>query len=346
MVDELKKISKMAIYRHIVGFPEQIEFSLNVSLGRLPKVSKVCVCGIGASSIAGDIMSDFADSSSEMPIPVIRGIELPMWIDSDSLVIVISYSGNTKETLCLYERAVERGCNIICITAGGELLKRCIENENILLKVPMKASSRGSLGYYLGFLAVIFEQMGICPSRTELMGMIEQLKELRDSLMKKKDNPALSIARSISNRVPVVYGLANMRSAAIRWKTQINENSKMIAFCGTIPEFNHNEILGWTEDSTSKNFIPVMLYDEGATEMMKIVTDTTMSMLRDKGLEVNEYRVNGKNSLEKNLKCIMVGDFVSLFLAYMGNVDPCSISAISQVKQRVDSADRPASAGE
>ena len=235
MNSELSKISKTTIYRHITGFPEQIDFALNVNIGRLPKVSKVCICGMGASGMAGDIMTDFADGFSEIPIPVIRGIELPKWVDADTLVIVITYSGNTKEVLCLYDRAAAIGCKIVCITSGGELLRRCVINNNTLVKVPLRTSSRGSLGYILGFLASVFEEAGICNSKEELQRMISSLKDFRDGLLEDENNIAASISASLEGKIPVVYALTNMRSSAVRWKTQINENSKMIAFCGIVP---------------------------------------------------------------------------------------------------------------
>ena len=335
MLSELEEISKMAIYPHIIEFPEQMEFALNSKVGNLPRASKVCICGIGASSIAGDIMTDYADGFSDVPIPVIRGIELPKWVDRDTLIIVISYSGNTKETLYLYDLALRRGCKIICITSGGDLMKKCISDGNALVKVPLRTSSRGSLGYLLGFLAVIFEETGICAGRTELLEMVDGLKRFRDGLMREDSLRTLSVARAVHDKIPVIYGLVNIRSSIIRWKTQINENSKMIAFCGMLPEFNHNEIIGWTEDGGAKNFAPIVLYDEDASDLMKVVMDSTIEIFRDHGLDPFVLRLTGSNNMEKNLKFIMTGDFVSLYLAYFRGVDPCSINAVNRVKEHV-----------
>ena len=336
MVSELEEISKMTIYPQITEFPEQIEFALKSRIGNLPKTSKVCICGIGASSMAGDIMTDYADSFSNIPIPVIRSMELPKWVDDDTLVIVISYSGNTRETLHLYDLATERRSKIVCITSGGELTNKCIADGNILVNVPLKTSSRGSLGYLLGFLAVIFEEMGICNGRTELYGMLDGLKEFRDSLMKDDKNKALTIAETVQNRIPVIYGLVNLRSSTIRWKTQINENSKMIAFCGMLPEFNHNEIIGWTGDDGAENFLPIILYDESASDLMKIIMDSTIEIFRECELEPFVLPIKCKGNMEKNLKFIMTGDFVSLYLAYFRGVDPCSIHTVTKVKEHVD----------
>lgn len=339
LVEEHKEISKMTIYKHIAGFPEQIEFALNADVGTLPRSSKVCICGMGASSLAGDIMSDYADGSSDVPIPVIRGIDLPRWVDHDTLVIAVSYSGNTKETLCLYDQAVSRGCSVICITSGGELMEKCAADDNTIIRLPSKSVSRGSLGYLIGYLAAIFEDMDICKGKTELSGMLDALKDFRDGLVTNEDESALNIAKIIGDRIPAIYGLMNMHSAAVRWKTQINENAKMMSFCGTLPEFNHNEIIGWTGDDGARNFVPVVLYDENASDTMRVVTDTTIDMFRERGLDVVRYPISGRNNMEKNLKCIMLGDIVSLYLAYFRGADPCSASTSERVKEHVDNSE-------
>jgi len=336
LVSELEEISKMTIYPQIMEFPEQIEFALKTKIGNLPKASKVCICGIGASSIAGDIMTDYADGFSNLPIPVVRSMELPKWVDDDTLVIVISYSGNTRETLHMYDLAMNRRSKIICITSGGELTDKCTADKNVLVKVPLKTSSRGSLGYLLGSLAVIFEEMGICNGRTELYNMLDGLKDFRNSLMKDDKNKALAIAKTVQDRIPVIYGLVNIRSSTIRWKTQINENSKMIAFCGMLPEFNHNEIIGWTEDGGAENFLPIVLYDEAASDLMKVIMDSTIEIFRECGFDPFILRLKCESNMEKNLKFIMTGDFVSLFLAYFRGVDPCSIQTVTKVKEHVD----------
>ncbi|MCL1905303.1 MAG: SIS domain-containing protein, partial [Methanomassiliicoccaceae archaeon] len=306
--------------------PEQIEVALNFPMIGIPKRSKVCICGMGASAMAGEIMSDFADESSGVPITVVRSAELPKWVDKDTAAIVMSYAGDTPETLALYDQALSRGCDIICITSGGELKERAVSEGSALIEVPPGLLTRSALGYMLGCTASVFEEMGVCGSRTELNKLLPSLKEYRNSLTDDAaDNEAMAIAKTISGKIPVIYSLVNMRAAAIRWKMQINENSRMMAFCGTIPEFNHNEIMGWTEDKVSGEFIPIIIYDSDSAEVLKLMTDTLCRVLKSNGIDPLIFKVKGSNDLEKNLISIILGDLVSIYLAYMKGVYPGEI---------------------
>ena len=310
-------------YNDPAGMPEQIEEALNTPLMNIRKRPKVCICGMGASAMAGEIMSDFADGYSDVPISVVRGAELPKWVDEQTAVITISYSGNTPETLRLYDQAASRGCDIICITSGGELMQRAAANGDPLIPMPKGIIPRNGLGYMLGFTASVFEEMGICTARTELLSLIPSLKAFRDNIVNDKEgNQAIKIAKAIMGKIPVIYSMVNLRAAAIRWKMQISENSRTIAFCGTIPEFSHNEIVGWMEDYASDEFMPIILEDDDPIEVLKCMTETLAGVLESNGIKLYEFKVKGSNDLEKNLIAIILGDFVSYYLASMKGVYP------------------------
>jgi glucose/mannose-6-phosphate isomerase len=314
-------MARDTVFTDPTDMPEQIEAALEFPIGDIPKRSKVCICGVGASAMAGEIMSDFADASSDIPISVVGGMELPKWVDKDTAVIAMSYGGNTPETLALYDQALSRGCDIICITSNGGLMERALANDNPLIRMPLELSPRGALGYMLGHTASLFEEMGICASRTELKSLLPSLRSFRNSIAEdEENNEAMRIAIKIIGKIPVIYSLMNMRAAAIRWKMQINENSRMIAFFGTIPEFNHNEIIGWTEDHASDEFIPIILCDDDSTDVLKYMTETLSGVLKSSGVRPYEFKAKGSNDLEKNLISIIMGDFVSIYLARMKGV--------------------------
>lgn len=310
--NRLDDILKSAICTNIAEFPEHIESMLDKELKGAPNRRKICICSTGASLTAGDIMSDFADGSSDSPIPVIRNSDLPKWIGPDTLVIAMSYSGETGETLDQYDRAKERGCSVLCITSGGKLLERCRDNGDHCMELPQGIEPRASLGYMLGGLASVLEDLGICGSRTALKGMLEELKGFRNKIL--DDLAPSSLADSLENRIPVIYGMPNVRSSSMGMRSQINVHSGNIAFSGTIPEFNHNEIVAWSDDPSTEGFCPVILYDDGASEVMRIITDAVVGTLNDNGQYLKVFHVNGSNNLEKNLKCILLGELTSLFL--------------------------------
>jgi glucose/mannose-6-phosphate isomerase len=319
------------MYKQVNCLPEQIEEALNSPLPPLPMSKTVCICGMGASALAGEVVSDYADGSTGFPVNVVRGIELPGWVDRESAVIVVSYSGDTKEVLIAHDEARSRGSRIICITAGGELMRRCLSGNSTLIHVPNGLQSRGAFGYLLGYLSKVLEKMEICGAASALEKILPELKKHRDMLISDDSTLVEDIAKMLLHRIPVIYSLANMRSSAIRWKTQINENSKFISFCGSLPEFNHNEIIGWTDDAKNKMFMPVILYDDDASDSIKCMADTSIEMLEDKKLKLISYHVTGSCNLEKNLKCIILGDFVSLQLAHLRKTDPVADISVKEV---------------
>ncbi|MDR2698937.1 MAG: SIS domain-containing protein, partial [Candidatus Methanoplasma sp.] len=216
------KVSSSVIYKQVNGLPEQIEEALTAALPPLPVSKTVCVCGMGASALAGDVVSDYADVSSDFPINVVRGVELPGWVKKDTAVILVSYSGDTKEVLVAYDEARFRGCSIICLTVGGELRERCIAHKNTIIQMPGGLQSRSAFGYLLGYLSMVLEKMEICDAATALKNILPELKKHRDALVSKEDTLVEDIAKTLLHKIPVIYSLANMRSSAIRWKTQIN----------------------------------------------------------------------------------------------------------------------------
>ena len=287
--------------------PEQIGAALKFPMKNVPKRSKVCICGTGTSAMAGEIISDLADVSSDVPIPVIRSTELPKWVDIDTAAIVISYSGNTPEALSLYEQAISRGCATVCITSGGILAERAIVNNDHLVELPSGVSADDALGYMLGSAASVIEEIGICKIADELNSILPSLKAFRDAV---KRNESLSkIADAVRGKIPAVYSLINMRSAAMRWKMQIN-GLRTMAFCGTIPEFSHNEIVGWTGDGASKEFIPIILCDDDSDDVINCIKEALSGVLRDNGIEPYEFMIEGKNDLEKNLMLMILGDIL------------------------------------
>lgn len=329
-------IGKSSMYNQVVRFPEQIEFALNSLIFDLKITKNVAICGMGTCSVAGEIVSDYMDGMGKACLPVIKGIELPKWVDSDTTVICISYSGNTQETLHIYRAAVRRGAQVVCITSGGALEDLCIKDGNTLLSMPGGFESRGALGYMIGFIASVLLNIGFLDSLSDFENALPAIKQYRDALIKSDDNEAFDIAKYSLGRIPIIYCFFNMRSVASRWKAQLNENSKLLSFSGTIPEFNHNELVGWTGDIKTEHFVPIIILDDGASKMLKYMVETPVGMLMDAGKDVYIFHIKGKNILEKTLKAVIAGDMVSLYLAHLTENDPANTDVVEQMKELID----------
>ena len=323
----------------IGSFVEQLDLSTSAPLELSFECRRVVICGMGGSAISGDILADFSYASSELPVSVVRGVQMPSWAGDDSLVLITSYSGDTKETLELYAQAREAGCSIIGISSGGALEEACNEDGLMHVKLPVGIPPRSALGHLLGCQGNILESLGVSPCRSAIREALPALREARDSMSSDgDDNPARILALRLKDRIPVVYSYPYMTSSALRWKNQFNENSKMIAFHGTIPEFNHNEIEGWMQGGNDKPCIPVFLYDTDPPEMLRHMMNASLETMREKGLDVEVVEISGGDILEKNLKSIMYGDYTSLYLAYLNSVDPSPVKSISSLKDRIKAA--------
>ena len=310
------------MYPQVARLPEHIEFALNCMVFNLRNTSKAIVCGMGTCNIAGLVVSDYLDAMKSTPLPIAKGIDLPKWVDKDTTVIVVSYSGDTVETLHLYRTAVRAGAQVVCITSGGELEELCVKDENVMLSIPGGFQSRGAIGYMIGYILLVLSNIGLLDNTDEVADALKSVKAFRDELVASDDNEAKIIAERIHGKVPSVYSFFNMRSVAYRWKSQFNENSKVLSFHGTMPEFNHNELMGWANDNRIMDYIPVVIFDDNVSSMLKAMAETPIGMIMDRGIKVYVYHLKGTNILEKMLKAIVMGDFVSLYLAHLNGVDP------------------------
>ncbi|MDR0791092.1 MAG: bifunctional phosphoglucose/phosphomannose isomerase [Methanomassiliicoccaceae archaeon] len=298
--------------------------------------NKMCICGMGGSAMSGDIIADAVLASWDVPVQVIRSTRIPNWFDENTLVVASSYSGNTKETLMMYDQAQAKGCTMVVITSGGELGEKCLKDGNKLIMVPGSMQPRSAIGYTIGYLANIIEAAGGPKIKTELIKLMPTLRKFRGSIwMRNAGSLAKQIAERMHGTVPAIYATGSLSAAAVRWKNQINENSKMMAFNGAIPEMNHNEIVGWSECVQRSKCRPVFLCEQEMTDTERSMLNESIDILMSSGLDVEKVTIWGTTALEKSLKAVMLGDYVSLFLAAMNNVDPMDIGPIVKFKQKL-----------
>lgn len=307
------------LYQQFVSLPDQLEKALATPRPALAAYNKACLVGMGNAALAGDVLADYMDAAGGHFLEVVRGNELPAWVDGRTLFLAVSYSGDTGEVLRAYTEARKRGCKVVCITSGGKLERECGEHGDLLLRCPPGLISRGAFGYMVGFTALALEAAGDCAAATELQQLLPRLRAYRERLLGPDAGRIDQICSMLKDNVPVVYSFANMTSAAMRWKIQLNENARLLSFCGSLPEFNHNEIVGWASgEAVSKRFLPVILYDDDASELVRTMIDTSMDMLEQNSIRVVSYHVKGQSILEKILRCVLLGDLVSIELNRRG----------------------------
>ena len=311
---------------------KDLEMSLQQDL-HLNKIefNTIAVCGMGGSAIGGDIVADSLYSISEIPVEVIRYPELPGWVDEHTLVIVSSYSGNTMETLSTYDLAREKGCSIVAVTSGGALMEKCMTDNVPIIKIKEGIQPRNAVGYTIGYVLNTIASVGGPDIRQDCLKTVPSLKKYLDDI-EPLDALPRKIALELYGHLPVIYSIPEIQALAGRWRAQFNENGKIVAFDGRLPDSNHNDIVGLLTDK-AKHVKPIILTDRHLSKMMKEIVNNTLNKLKSRGFEPYLITISGRNAFERMFKTMMLGDFISLHLAFFQSIDPSDVSSIKKLKK-------------
>lgn len=327
----------------VLGLPGDCRagYALGRSATPLPSIddaTAIAFCGMGGSGIAGDVIAALGAERLRVPVRVIRSPELPAWCGPSSLILVSSYSGNTGETLDLFDQAVARGARAVAITSGGELAARAEAAAVPCLRLPAEfAMPRAAFGYLAMAPLGALEAMG-SPARPageleEAAGALERIVESSRPAVPSARNPGKSLALRIGERAPVIWGAEGIGAvAASRWKTQLNENAKVPAFAAALPELDHNEVVGWSP-GRGEGFVLVVLRHGAEHPDVASRFPLSMEIAAASGMEVVEVRAEARSPLGAVLELVLLGDLVSTYLALARGVDPTPIEAIARLKR-------------
>ncbi len=307
-------------------------------LPKIRKIEHVVVTGMGGSAIGGDLTRAYAASQSKVPFEVVRNYTLPNYVGLKTLVIAVSYSGDTEETLSAFNDAKKRGAVIAAISTGDKLTRRCKANAFPCVLIPGGCSPRAALGYSMIPLLVMLEHWGILPDQrhalSDMVKTIERTITANAFDVPTDSNPAKQVAMQLHGTLPVIYaGQDAFQPVAARWRAQINENAKTFAHDFVVPEMNHNEILGWNQPSgLVKKMTPVFLLDKGYHKQTLKRFEVMKKILPSEPIELES---SGTALLARLFSLIGLGDFVSVYLAYLYKQDPVPIPAIDRFKREL-----------
>ena len=307
-------------------------------------VDKVVILGTGALVIAGDLLRSLAALESPVPILVHRDYGLPLVVDERTLVIAMSYSGDTEETLSAFESALATNAKKLAFTTGGKLLTMARANGVPAFIFGYKSTARGALGYGLISLLAIAEKIGIVGSKADDVEEAEILMEhMADRIgehVPLKRNPAKDVAVRLQGHLPVVYGAGLLAEVAHRWKTQFNENSKLWSFWEELPEANHNAIVGFRlPKEIAADALVIFLRGPALHPRIRLRYEFTRQALDEAGVATETVDAEGKSPLAQVLSTVFFGDYVSLYLAILAGVDPSPTAPVADLKRWL--ADQP-----
>jgi glucose/mannose-6-phosphate isomerase len=344
MVEKLDDLQSYPVWdrldmlSQIEGFVKHMEQALGYQAGPLADVANVCLCGIGGSAMCGDILIDYLAPICDKQVTVVRSVSLPKWVNSRTLIVVISYSGNTKEALDVFQDSLSRGLKMVCVSSGGELINKAKENGIPLILVPSGIQPRAALGYLLGSVAVILEAAGACAPAQALREVISFARSAQKGLapgVLASTNAAKMIATALDGKVPIVYCPRSIRSVGVRWQNQISENAKVVAFTGEIPEMNHNQMVGWLSGNEANRLKPVFIVPSALEPTVNKMTMVTIQMFNERGLDPVVVRLEGKTLMENIIYGLILGDMVSYYIARLSGVDPTPVDVIGEFKKRI-----------
>ena len=342
-LEEIRSADPAGMYDLIRKFPGQIREAVTIgSAARIPfsarGIRNIVLCGLGGSAIGGDLMRTYLADDLAVPFIVNRMYTLPAFVGPGTLVIISSYSGNTEETNAAHREAIKRKAKILCITSGGKTAK--LAGRGPVILVPGGLPPRAALGYSFFPLLLALTKAGFVKDRSKAIRETIALLEERSALYADPDgtrNPALQLAEKLRGRIGVVYTAAErFDSVGTRWRGQIAENGKSLAFGHVIPEMNHNELVGWKVLTEPMREMQVfMLRDKDDHKRVQIRMDVTKQVLADHTPRLTEVWSEGSSLLARMFSLIYLGDWMSLYLAVLNGVDPTPVAVIDRLKQEL-----------
>ncbi len=321
---------------HIEGFIPQLEKAFEIGSKasfNVPnkKISNVLICGLGGSGIGGTVVAKVAQLGAKVPFTICNDYHIPGFVNEETLVIASSYSGNTEETLSAVKKAQERGAEIAAVTSGGELKSICESNGYNYIVIPGGNPPRTCIGYSMTEQIFILVKYGILPASAlnELEAAIALLKA-NDSSMR---DEAEVVASALFGKLPIIYATDKFEPVSIRFRQQLNENSKELAWHQKFPELNHNEIVGWAAGNS--NLSVVLFRNDDDFYRTQERMEFMKKVITDKGATVTEIHSKGESYIEKALYLIYLTDWASLFIANKKGCDPVEIVVIDALKDHL-----------
>ena len=316
---------------------DQLRWAADQVLPYLPPNDDVIVVGMGGSGMAARVGTL---AVPETRVTLVQGYELPAWAPiRRPLLLAVSYSGNTEETLAVVEAGIDAGLFVVAVTTGGELGSVAAALGLPVIEIPAGLQPRSALAYQAG---VVTRILAAASNTADSVRGLYSTADLVDGLLANGLGTSVELGRSLAKdlqgRIAVVYGGCGVGFvAASRWKAQISENAKMLAFASEVPELDHNELEGWAGLGAlgRQTLALVALRDPEAHARLDRRIRLTVDVVKDKVLYVGEVIAQGESPLDRFFSLAVVGDVVSITLANLIGVDPAPVALIEGFKERL-----------
>jgi len=320
----------------IEQFPEFLADAIDIGkqaelVSSTTTIDNVVIIGLGGSGIGGTIISQLVASEIRVPVAVHKDYGLPNFVGPSTLLIGCSYSGNTEETLDAIRSARNKGAQIACITSGGQLSQLANENAWNCIRVPGGNPPRAMFAYSLTqlfFLLMHYRLIG----KKHLIGL-----QAAQSLLHKGREQIQSLANTAAKQLDgkriVVYSDNAISGVSERFRQQLNENSKQLAWHHALPEMNHNELVGWGGGDSTIGVVLLRSSFDNPRTMIRM--DLSKKIFGHHTQTIVELCAQGESLTEQVFYLVLLGDWISLILAELNGVDPIEIKVIDFLKSEL-----------
>ena len=296
------------------------------------------IMGMGGSGVAGDVLKLFSNSKVSTEVTVIKNYSIPKnLIEKKPFCLFISYSGNTEETISGLNEAITNNFNWAVISSGGKLIELAKNHHKEFIQIPSGLQPRAAFGYLSKAVSTFLDYNENTDFALQLNDAGSYLNDLLEKAEESEiEQLASKYSKAIMNKTCVIYGGTQITElVSSRWKTQINENSKSKAFIGSMPEVHHNEILSWQADfdGSMENFIVIFLRSPHEHPQISKRFELTEKLLSDKVEILNIFPKELENKSKILMELVLLGDLLSISLAYNLKMVPEDIDTIEELKK-------------
>lgn len=337
--DYIQRYDQHDILGVIAGQPNQLRQDYKINgIAKLKGATSIVVAGMGGSALAAEFINHWLSDRLSVPLVIVRGYDLPAFVGRDTLVVASSYSGNTEETVSCLHQAEKIGAKLVVMSDGGTLLAEAASDHLPELEVPGGLQPRLAVLYGVKALAQLLEELGLASGLSDELEAAAKWVEGEISSWGAKtpvaENPAKQLAEALFGHPIVVYGGPTLALPAMKWKIDANENAKNLAFYNYLPEFNHNEFLGWNHPERAGLRV-VELQSSLDHPQIKKRFEVSNRLLSGKMPAPIIVEAEGKTRLEQMIWTILLGDFTMAYLALLNQVDPTPVPMIEKLKREL-----------
>ena len=349
-LDNLKLIKKLDcsnMLKVISGLSEQCADAYRIGIScdinnPVVKINNIVFAGMGGSGIGSDLVKVYLERELKIPVSTCRNYTLPDFVNENTLLFCSSYSGATEETLSCFEQGLERKSFIITMGSGGKLKELSLKNNFTHVSIPQGYPPRTAIGYMSITILGVLAKLGLIKDKeNDVKEKCSVLSDIRNKEagidVSLQNNISKQIAAKLYKKYSVIYGIADSTEAvSSRWREQIAENAKSLSSSNTLPEMNHNEIVGWKfPKKLIKNFKVIILSDKDDHKRIETRVSITRDIIKKSKVEAIVLKRENGGRLARMYSLIYIGDFVSFYLAILNNIDPTPVETIDYFKREL-----------